>query len=361
MKPILPIAWWERATLSLLRRQIPKRVQKGGSLRALARALAPGVQELSYAFNHERGSLPPAYLQDKRLLSAYVGHFGLLNADRSAAVIGQAGEVLDLFRKIRRERPLELLDLGSGTGAAMAGLLEVLAPDADGLPPRAVLVDRSHPALKTAGDLLAHAPSSPKVVPIRHDLSRGLPSGPSMSRGFDVVVAANCLSELAGFPYNIRPFLQRVATLLRPGGILVLIEPGTQELSTGLMTLKESGLGWRTVAPCPHDRPCPLHVRGSKDWCHGSFPYQRSTWMTTLDAATGLDHDRLTFSYWIVQPGDAKGEPPAWCRLVSDGLPSDDGPVRICCTPDGLERLPVVSAMRKKARGERWIHDKPQS
>ncbi len=360
MKPISSIDWWERATLSRLRRQIPARVKKGGSLKALARALAPGVLKLSYAFNHERESLPPAYLQDKRLLSAYMGHFGLLNADRAAAVLQQAEEALAPIREARKTRSLNLLDLGSGTGAAMAGVLDVLAPDADGPPPRCVLVDRSNPALKTAGELLAEAPSAPKIIPIRHDLSRSLPSGPNMEHGFDVIIAANSMSELVGFPKKTIPFLHKAADLLAPGGLLVLIEPGTKDLSTRLMSLKTSFSEWRTVAPCPHDESCPLHARGSHDWCHGSFPYARSRWMTTLDEATGLDHDRLTVAYWIVQPDAPQREKTMWGRLVSDSLPGDEGPVRICCTDEGLQRLPVVGPLRKKARGERWYSEKRQ-
>ena len=94
------------------------------------------------------------------------------------------------------------------------------------------------------------------------------------SERFDLVIASHCQLELRGQPSRdllVKNLWNRVA----PGGVLVLIEPGTPTGFRFMHHTRElfirdiSDEHFHFVAPCPHEGPCPLAFTG-RDWCHFS-------------------------------------------------------------------------------------------
>jgi acyl transferase domain-containing protein/cyclopropane fatty-acyl-phospholipid synthase-like methyltransferase len=112
-----------------------------------------------------------------------------------------------------RSGPLRVLEVGAGTGATTAAVLPVLG----GHPVEYVFSDVSAVFLRTAREAFADCPF---VRYARLDLERPPESQGFEARGFDVVIAVNVLHATA----DLRRTLGHVATLLAPGGTLVLGE-----------------------------------------------------------------------------------------------------------------------------------------
>ncbi len=110
-----------------------------------------------------------------------------------------------------RRGPLQVLEVGAGTGATTAALLPVLPPDA-----AYCFTDVSELFLKRAAQKFAQYP----FVRYGHlDIERsGAPEG-----SFDVVVAVNVLHATR----NIASTIANVRSLLAPGGMLILCEATT--------------------------------------------------------------------------------------------------------------------------------------
>jgi ribosomal protein RSM22 (predicted rRNA methylase) len=130
---------------------------------------------------------------------------------------------------------------------------------------------------------------------------------------FDLVVLSYVLSELST-PTVRRKLVRTVWQRLRPGGLLVVIEPGTPVGSGCVREARHVLLGVgehaperggtpvegraTTVAPCPHDGACPLDLTAT--WCHFGQRVRRSTLLRATKNATNNFEDEK-FSYAIME------------------------------------------------------------
>jgi ribosomal protein RSM22 (predicted rRNA methylase) len=155
--------------------------------------------------------------------------------------------------------PATLLDLGSGPGTAL------WAATAQWPSLRALAAWEREPALIALGQRLAHASQSQAVRSAkweRLDL-RALERASSPEQ-FDLVVLGHVLNEL-----DAEAQRQVVAAAWqRTAGLLLIVEPGSSAAFDVVRAARDQliGVGAHTIAPCAHDRPCPLQ----NDWCH--FP-----------------------------------------------------------------------------------------
>jgi ribosomal protein RSM22 (predicted rRNA methylase) len=88
-----------------------------------------------------------------------------------------------------------------------------------------------------------------------------------------------------------------VRWLAADAGVVALVEPGTPAGYERIVAARDVllGLGLTVIAPCPHDRDCPLRGR---DWCHFSARLPRSGLHRRIKAAT-LGFEDEKFSYVI--------------------------------------------------------------
>ena len=104
------------------------------------------------------------------------------------------------------------------------------------------------------------------------------------------------------------------------------------------------GAGGSTIAPCPHDAPCPL-VEG--DWCHFSVRLARSrTHRAAKAAERGFEDEK--FAYCVLTRADA---PPATARIIRRPEQNPGHVVFSLCTSEGLERR-TVSRRDKSSYGD---------
>jgi SAM-dependent methyltransferase len=296
--------------------------------------VAAGVRTLSLGLTRERQLAGGRYMDDPRLLGAYLLFYWPVSYAQGRQVLGEL-----------QTRARSVLDLGSGPGplafaALDAGSAEVTA------------ADRSRPALALARELAAEAGEA--MATREWDPQKG---GPLPASGVDAVLVGHLLNELFG---KGDAALERRAALaeqalaaLRPGGSLVLLEPALRDTSRELLQLRDVLVrrGYAVRAPCLFRGDCPALLKAS-DWCHAERAWTVPPLLEQLARAASLHKEALKMSYLVLAP---KGEP--WrappegrsFRIVSEALEGKGRQRFMGCGPEGRLGLALQDRHRTEA------------
>lgn len=301
------------------------------------REVAASVQRLSRGFTRERELAGARYLDDDRLLGAYLLFYWPVSYLQARAVLAELPR-----------RPRSALDLGSGPGPVAFAALDAGAAEA-------LAADRSARALAVARDLAARAGE-----PLRArewNPTRGRPVADlAPGRRFDLVAMGHALNELfRGEPAGERraALLEEALSLLAPGGSLVVIEPALRETSRALLSVRDLlvARGIAVRAPCLFRGPCPALLRET-DWCHAERPVEPPPLVAGIGRRARLHKDAVKMSTLVLAPrGEGWPEPPPGrvFRIVSEPLPSKGRLRYMGCGPEGRLGL----ALQEKHLSER--------
>jgi SAM-dependent methyltransferase len=287
------------------------------------REVARGVERLSTGLTRDRALAGARYLDDPRLLGAYLLFYWPVSYLQARGVLSELPR-----------RPGALLDLGSGPGPVAFAALGAGAS-------RAVAADRSVPALAAARALAAEL-GEPLAT---HPWDPARPGATTAAAGgarFDTVALGHVVNELfvgEGAAARRAALLEEAAGLLAPGGSLVVIEPALRETSRGLLAVRDLlvSRGLAVRAPCMFRGPCPALLRES-DWCHAERPVEPPPLVAEIGRAAGLRKEAVKMSYLVMAPpGEAWPEPPPGrvFRVVSEPLPSKGRLRYMGCGPEG--------------------------
>jgi hypothetical protein len=235
-------------------------------------------------------------------------------------------------------RPVRILDLGAGPAPAALALLDALGGEA-------TAVDASSAAL---GEARAIGEGS-RLRTVHADIARALPR---FEGTFEVVVAANVLSEMAE---QSRDALVD-ALPLAEGGVALFVEPALRETGRALLALRDRALerGFRAVAPCLTQRPCPA-LASPRDWCTAAHAWEPPPHLAQLADATGLRADEeLSYAPLALARTVAPPEPDLW-RVVGLAAP-EKGKRRVwICNDSG--RVPLVRLDRDRSAANAALDD----
>jgi ribosomal protein RSM22 (predicted rRNA methylase) len=266
-----------------------------------------GVRRLSTLFTIEREAMQEAYLADPLLRRSYLLYFLPVNLAKVAALLREMPAL--------PQRPLRILDVGSGPGAGALAVLEYLARQAQGgqQGSEVIAVDRSRDALHEAECLWSSISAARTGTPtcalrsVSLDVERPGAHAPWKAGPYDLIILANSLNELfqtAADPVDGRvKFLEGLLEALASDGTLMVIEPALRETTRALHQVRDRlvAAGRATVySPCLHERPCPALVR-EDDWCHEERPWTPPAMVREIDRAVGFIKDALKFSYLLLR------------------------------------------------------------
>ena len=253
-------------------------------------------------------------------------------AQRAPATYAATVAVLARLREQRPDwRPRSLLDVGAGPGVA-AWAATTVWPGLD----RVVLVE-AEPEMVALGRRLG---------PASWEWQRGEVEAATGTH--DLVVASYVLNELppAQFANVTTELWQRV------GDTLVAVDPGTPAGHARMLALRGVVLaaGGFTLAPCPHDDPCPLEP---PDWCHFSARLQRGEAHRAVKAVSrGFEDEKYSYV--------ALGRVPAsraQARIIRQPQIRPGHVLLQLSTPAGIERVTVSKRDReayRQARKAAW-------
>lgn len=296
--------------------------------------LGAGVRQLSLGLTRERSLAGARYMDDPKLLGAYLLFYWPVSYAQGRQVFG---ELLN--------RPRSVLDLGSGPGplgfAAMdAGAAEVTC------------ADRSGPALSLLRELATEAEEAVATREWDPQKKAALPEGT-----FDVVSMGHVLNELFGKDASaIKRRADLVETALakvKKGGSVVILEPALRETSRALLQVRDLlvARGYAVRAPCLFRGNCPALIKET-DWCHADRAWQMPAQVEAIAKAASLHKESLKMSYLVLAPkGEAWPEPPPGrlFRIVSEPLEGKGRQRYIGCGPEGRVGL----AMQERHRSEK--------
>ncbi len=298
--------------------------------------VAGAVERLSHGLTRERRLAGARYLDDERLLGAYLLFYWPVSYLQARGVLSELPAP-----------PRSVLDLGSGPGPMALAALDAGAAEV-------TAADRSERALSAARALAEAA--GRKLITRRWDGARGAPlSELCGGKRPDVVTLGHVLNELgageAALEARVR-LLADAARLLAPGGSVMVVEPALRETSRALLQVRDRlvASGHAVRAPCLFRGPCPALLRES-DWCHAERSVEPPPLVAEIAAAAGLRREAVKMSYLVLAPaGQPWAEPPPGrvFRIVSEPLAGKGRRRYMGCGPEGRLGL----ALQEKHLGD---------
>lgn len=296
--------------------------------------MSGGVRQLSLGLTRERSLAGARYMDDPRLLGAYLLFYWPISYGQARQALGELPS-----------RPRAALDLGSGPGPVGFAALDAGAAEL-------TCADRSKAALSLARELAAEAEEA--LATREWDPSRPsrLPDG-----RFDLVTMGHLLNELfKGAPdatARRAALVEQALSALKPGGTVLVIEPALRETSRALLEVRDVLVekGFAVRAPCLFRGRCPALLKES-DWCHAERTWRMPRLVEELARLAGLHKDALKMSYLALAPkGEAWRElpPGRLFRIVSEPLEGKGRQRYVGCGPEG--RMGVALQEKHRAEG----------
>jgi hypothetical protein len=308
------------------------------------RELAKAVARLSDLYTSGRDALAREQA-DAAHLAAKREYFLASDAPKVALALDECAARSEAFARLVALETVRVTDLGAGVGATSTGFLAWLAGAraARGIatPVRVELhaVELGEPAARAyEASVKAAAAAAGMTVALKIEARDFRKFTPPPS---DLILCQTALNELLVGPEHARETVQMVSGWSRAAPLLV-IEPALKATTRALMALRDALLalgGAHVVAPCLHQKPCPMRAREG-DWCHEARVVEPTARVAAIDAIVGRRDGRALYALLATAPGPAPSvHPPNAVRVVTGTLGSRGKTERLVCRGDGELRL----------------------
>ena len=311
-------------------------------------AQARALEDLFKLFTQQRSTIARNdYLSVPRYRNAYLRYHFPLNFARAAYALQKVAEVYPRITELD-----QLIDLGAGPGSAALATLFSLPSKKRNY----VLYDRSRAALGVARRLVDGCRADAGV---KRDLGSfqtrrlQLPTIPTSSEGTLLWIAMvyNELGSNRRDGPKAEAFAERLTRSTRPGSVVLRVEPALRGPTIELMRLHDALIarpGWRVLAPCTHEAPCPLLEIRSKPWCHFHFRWRPPEFTRHAAESLGLKSPQASLAFLALErtgaqslSDDAKAKrSPRRARVISDKMTSSTGkPMFYICAEGARNQL----------------------
>ncbi len=266
-----------------------------------------------------------------------------------AAYAQLSGAMAAVQRRVPGWQPLSMLDIGSGPGTALWAATEQW-PTLQKL-----TAWEREPAFIELGRQLAQASARQALTATnwqRVTLDKKLVDGQQMANtiekqlagqveSYDLIVFGHVLNEL---PETLRKDIVALAWQ-RCSGVLLIVEPGTSAAFPIVKAMRDSllDLDARTLAPCPHDRPCPL----LDDWCHFPQRLERPAFQRRAkEASASWEESKFSYAAMARFPADAA----IWGRLIHQPHKQKNMVSLTVSSTDGIVEVQIPKKQREAFR-----------
>ncbi len=326
--------------------------------------IRPHVQKLSDRFTIERKDASQRYGDEPESRLAYGLFFFPQTFVRTQQVLRECfavrgstgGDVAS---------PFFILDIGAGTGAAGLAAANALRERDVKL----LALDHSSESLATLRQAFDFGRS--ELWPRAELETRvgDLMKVGELSGAWDLVIASFALNEpMEGKSDDVaEAWLRAALGLLKPGGLLIVIEPALKATAERLERLRDRVAAERRaqiIAPCMHHKNCPLLAEG-RYWCHEVRRWTPPPLAEKINRTLFRDLPHLKYSFLALASGVGVDRDPRANRgrLVAPVSEQHGKFVsRACCADGALRELDVLNrhldadgklALRQLERGSR--------
>ncbi len=285
----------------------------------------------------ERQLVGASYMEKRGYLGAYLLYYWPVSYMQLSFALQSLGQP-------QFSRPLRVLDLGCGPAPAAAAVC-------DCFPVATVqLVDSSPKALQLARELFAtDFQSDNRQIDVQTEVCNIKTYNPAET--YDFIVMSHALNELwageAEQQAHCTELAARLASVLSPEGILLLVEPALQETSRLLLGIRDGLLssqkGLHILSPCPAGAtPCPALNSGTQS-CHAEATWEPVEPVASLAQQAGLERKSVKMSFCAFSRRERQEGNKL--RVVSDAMLNKAGRLRyLLC--DGKRRI-ALSAKKE--------------
>ncbi len=305
-----------------------------GHPRLAVERLATAAGSLSDAFTTGRDPSFAGYASSKQALAAYGLFFFPRAYARTRLVLQEARRRSSAFVN---QSEVRIVDLGAGTGAAGLAALHELScwlPDAS---LQLQMVDVATEGIDLSRSIFSAGhrlwPRA-RVHAIASDARTYQPAP-----GVDLILCSFAINEwMEKEPgFALEDWVIRTMRVLRPGGLLVLLEPSLRFSVERMERLRDwiaaAGTS-RIVAPCPHHKTCAM-LAEKRGWCHEVREWPVPESLRWINRNLQRDVHLLKYSMLVLENAAPPSAPESWTRLVSP-LRKEKGKFGFHgCGPDG--------------------------
>jgi hypothetical protein len=97
--------------------------------------------------------------------------------------------------------------------------------------------------------------------------------------------------------------------------------------------------GFQALAPCLHQRACPLLVESQKDWCHTRIHFEAPDWWREIEAFLPMQNRTLTYSYLLMSRETQPSPERFAARVIGDTLHERGKTKQLICRSEKREFL----------------------
>ncbi|MFI5263269.1 MAG: small ribosomal subunit Rsm22 family protein [Candidatus Kapaibacterium sp.] len=246
--------------------------------------------------------LASGYLRQKEIREAYTLYYMTTNLLK----ISQPLRELSFSKSFDNLVPLRILDLGTGTGAAIWGTLSYFNEKENSIPSEIMLTDSLQENLREveifSRYFVKSLPLQPRLNFELFDLRNPeyIPQKIKTSGPYHLITMMNVLNELE--EKNDEVLLNSLLTLLDNNGSIIIVEPATRIESRRLLRFRDLA-AFRNItiySPCTRQANCPA-LANEDDWCHTDIAWERPPFIKAIDDIVGTLRLTLKSTYMILR------------------------------------------------------------
>ncbi|MGE0634382.1 MAG: small ribosomal subunit Rsm22 family protein [Pseudobdellovibrionaceae bacterium] len=285
-------------------RQISKLLSDYGLRISDSRKIAECVKRLSDFFiDNPLGETP---WKESWAQIAYISYFAPLNFLRNQAVVAEAKQ-RNFFHGLET-----LTDFGAGLGSAAWAINEQHSFK------KTTLIEKAEACRNLQTKFLSELNFSQQAT-VKSDPPQKALCSFSYS-----------LTELKALPKWALQF-----------EALMIVEPSTRDDGRKLGDIRNQLIqaGYSIIAPCTHQKACPLLTQSKTDWCHDRIHIELPEWMQDVEKNLPFKNQTLTMSYLLARKKDSfkTQDLSNFARLVGDALVENGKTRQLHCRGENRE------------------------
>ena len=312
------------------------------------------IRDMSRSLTSERTERRQDYMTDAKFLSPYLCYFLPWNLYRMSRLF--TGMELDIPENG------EIVDIGSGPLTSVIALW-MSRPHLRDRKLNFTCMDLSAKSMQAGLKLFkAEAGDDTKwrIRTVKASFTD------QIKRKADLIIAANAFNELDWSGRTTRPqaemLTRHLTSSTKETGRILIIETGVRLSGRIIAEMRAQMLeqGFKPLAPCPHDKTCPMPATGKgTPWCHFNFSVKGAPkWLQMLSAEAQLEKNGVSLNFLYLSRKGGKD----WgaVRTISEPFPLHGGKGQYACSDKGLTLVDYGLKHRPLFPGQIIVPDWPE-